>query len=101
MSLPLTPSFPGEFLILLGINKNSFIISILISFFLIFSTSYNILLLNKLLYGQISLYLLKFKDLSLNEFSSFLPLLIFSIIFSIFCYPIINNIFLFISYIIL
>ena len=101
MSLPTTASFPGEFLILLGSFKNSLYIGIFITFLLIFSTSYNIFLLNRVIFGKLSLNLIKFKDLSQNEIYSLYPVIFFSIILGILCYTLINNITLFIYYIII
>jgi NADH-quinone oxidoreductase subunit M len=90
ISFPLTSAFPGEFLILLGILKNSIYSSILVILSLIIYTSINILLLNKILFGNISLYLLKFFDLNYYEFLCILPFFLFNFYFGIYCNSLIN-----------
>ena len=83
ISLPLTSSFPGELLLLLGSYKNSSLITILVILLLFISTIFNIYILNRVLFGKLTNYLTKFKDISYNEFISFLPLILFSILFSL------------------
>lgn len=93
-SLPLTSSFPGEILILFSSYKGSLFISLLILFTILLSTGYNFILVNRLLFGSYSIYLFKYKDISLNELLSLFPLLLFNILLGIFTKPIINMIIL-------
>jgi NADH-quinone oxidoreductase subunit M len=90
MSIPLTSSFPGELLILLGTYKGSIIISIIMLLLLLLSTGYNILLLNKVIYGSISIYIKKYIDLTLNEVLTLIPLIIFNFLLGILTNPLID-----------
>lgn len=55
MGLPLTSGFIGEFLVLLGTFQNNYIISISILLTLFLNTIYNIILLARILYGNLFL----------------------------------------------
>jgi NADH-quinone oxidoreductase subunit M len=90
ISLPTTSSFPGEFLIILGVFKNTLIISIILLISLLFATTYNINIFNKIIFGQISKYIYKFRDLTRNEFLTLLPLLIYNFYFGLYTLPILN-----------
>jgi NADH-quinone oxidoreductase subunit M len=90
ISLPSTSSFPGEFLMFLGILKNSFIIGIILLISLLFATTYNILFFNKLLFGQLSSFLLKFKDLSKNELLTLTPFLFFNFFLGLYSSPLLH-----------
>lgn len=90
MSIPLTSSFPGEFLILLGVYKGSIIISIILILLLLVSTGYNMLLINKVIFGNISTHIKKYRDITLNEILTLIPLIIINIILGIFTNPLIN-----------
>lgn len=94
ISLPTTSSFPGEILFFLGSIKYSMFFTIILLFFLIFSTAYNILILNKVIFGNLSLSILKYKDLSLNEFLSLIPLIFFNFVLGINSTPIIDIIYI-------
>ena len=68
-SFPGTASFIGEFLILVPLLKLNFFVGFLTSLSLFFSALYSIWLINRVLFGSLSSYLLKFNDLNLREFS--------------------------------
>jgi len=68
LALPGTLSFLGEFFILLGsFNRNSFV-GVVLSLSMIFSASYSLLLVNRVLSGNFSSFLFYFSDLSRIEF---------------------------------
>lgn len=53
MGLPLTSGFVGEFLVLLGATKQSYFIIFTILFILLLNTIYNIILMTRILYGNL------------------------------------------------
>ena len=55
MGLPLTSGFIGEFLVLVGVFQHSYFISICILLILLLNTIYNIILLTRILYGNLLL----------------------------------------------
>ena len=81
ISLPGLASFISEILIIIGTIKYNLYVTLFISFSIIFSTAYSIWLLNRLIYGQLSPYILKYKDISFNEFINILPFFIICYIF--------------------
>ena len=96
MSLPGLASFISEILIIISTFKYNIFICILITFSIIFSTTYSIWLNNRILFGQISPYLLKFKDLSLNELLVLLPFSFFTILFGLNSSPILSMLHLYV-----
>jgi proton-translocating NADH-quinone oxidoreductase chain M len=77
IALPGTSSFVGEFLILLGIYKINFFISLFATLGVILCGGYSLWLCNRILFGNLKTnYTLIFKDLEFREFSILLPLLL-------------------------
>lgn len=54
---------------------------------IILSTAYNFLIVNRILYGTNSIYINKYKDLTINELLTIIPLIIFNILLGIFTNP--------------
>lgn len=79
LSLPLTSSFISEFYLLLSFLFNSIWFGILVIIMLLFNTIYNFNILNKLLYGNITIYINKFKDITYNEYLILIPLFIINL----------------------
>ena len=90
ISFPLTSAFPGELLILFGILKDNIWIGFILLLLLFITTSYNFIILNKLLFGNLSIYLKSFLDLSLNEFYTLFPFILFNLFLGLFSSPLIN-----------
>lgn len=99
LSLPLTSSFISEFYLLLSFLSNSILFGILVIIMLLFSTIYNFNILNKLLYGNISIYINKFKDITYNEYLILLPLFIINLYIGILPNNFINIIYNNVNYI--
>lgn len=83
ISLPLTSSFISEILIIISTIKLNFFVGILITFSLIFSTTYGIWLANRILFGELSKYLPHFLDLTKTEIVALLPLVILTILLGV------------------
>lgn len=83
VSLPLTSSFISEILVIISTLKFNFFVAFLISFSLLFSTTYGIWLANRLLFGDFSKYIEISKDLTKTEIIALLPLIILTIILGI------------------
>lgn len=79
MSLPLTSSFIGEFWILRTFLNENLVLVIIPLICLFFNTLFNITLYNKVIYSSLSNYLLKYKDISLLEWISLIPLIIYNL----------------------
>ena len=62
-------------------------ISIIILLTIILSTGYNFLIVNRILYGTNSIYIYKYKDLTINEILTLIPLIVLNIILGIFTNP--------------
>lgn len=62
-------------------------ICIIILITIIISTAYNFLIVNRILYGTNSIYINKYKDLSINEFLTLIPLIVLNILLGIFTNP--------------
>jgi NADH-quinone oxidoreductase subunit M len=90
VSFPLTSGFIGELLLLIGIQNYSIITSLLILLGLLITTAFNFKILIKLLFGRLSIYIKKYKDLTINEFLSLFPLLLLNLILGIYCLPLIK-----------
>lgn len=90
ISFPGTSSFVGEFLILVGSFKVNTSVTFLGATGVIIGGAYSLWLLNRIAFGNLKIqYIDKFLDVSLREFTIFLPLIIGTIVVGI--YP---NIFL-------
>lgn len=77
IALPGTSSFVGEFLLLNGIYKISFVCCIVSALGVILCGAYSLWLYNRIMFGNLKIdYTLKFKDLSFIEFTVMLPLTI-------------------------
>jgi proton-translocating NADH-quinone oxidoreductase chain M len=77
IALPGTSSFIGEFLLLLGVFKISFIISLIATTGVVLCGAYSLWLYNKITFGNLKTnFVLRFKDISFREFSTLLPLVL-------------------------
>ncbi len=86
IALPGTSSFIGEFLILLGLFKQSAIICIFSCLGVILCGTYSLWMYNKIIFGNLKIdYTLQFQDLTKREFFILCPLIFF--IFLIGFYP--------------
>lgn len=86
IALPGTSSFAGEFLILVGIYKNSIFACVLSALGVILCGSYSLWLYNRVVFGNFKInYTLVFKDISEREFMVLLPIAAF--IFILGFYP--------------
>ena len=83
ISLPLTSSFISEILIIISTFKINLFVALLISFSLLFSTTYAIWLANRILFGQFSNYIVISNDLTISEFFALLPFLVFTLFLGI------------------
>ena len=100
ISLPFCSSFLSEFFILLSSFHSNPFLSFLLLFSLLLSSSFVMWFTIRLLFGSPSPYLFSYlksspliggyKDLSLNEFISLFPLLVFTIFFTFFPNPFIS-----------
>lgn len=83
VSLPLTSSFISEILVIISSFKFNFFVAFLISFSLLFSTTYGIWLANRILFGEYTRYIEISKDLTKTEIVGLIPLIILTIILGI------------------
>lgn len=90
ISLPFTSSFIAELFILFSSSKINILLTILLTFSLIFSSSYVIFLTNRILFGSPSSNLSYFLDLSFSEFISLFVMFIITIIFGFYPNPLLN-----------
>jgi NADH-quinone oxidoreductase subunit M len=87
IALPGTSSFVGEFLLLLGVYKDSFWSAFLGSTGVILCGIYSLWLINRLVFGNLKLdYTVSFKDINIRELFSVLPLIVFSLFSGIYPY---------------
>jgi NADH-quinone oxidoreductase subunit M len=78
IALPLTSSFVGEFLILLGVYQFNTIACFISALGVILCGSYSLWLYNRIVFGNLKIsYTLQYMDLNLKEFFVLLPLLFF------------------------
>lgn len=84
ISLPLTSNFIGEILLFITYSSNNLILIIILLIYLILTSSYNLILLNKIIYGKLSTYLIKYHDLTYKEFLILTWLMIINILFGIY-----------------
>ena len=85
VSLPLTNSFVGEFLILLGLFQFNPILAIITGTTIILGAVYLLKMYQKIMYGPTNELTADFKDLTLKEMLLFLPIII--LIFAIGIFP--------------
>lgn len=91
MGLPGTCSFVGEFLILVGVLQENFLVAFFGGVGLILSAVYVIWLFNRVVFGPVSIYISSYKDISKREFYLNLPFLFFIFFFGIFPYYFFNS----------
>jgi proton-translocating NADH-quinone oxidoreductase chain M len=85
IALPGTSSFVGEFLLLIGIYKNSVVTCIFSALGVILSGAYSLWLYNRIIFGNLKInYTIAFLDLSKREFVILLPILFFILIIGIY-----------------
>ncbi|MDR3653595.1 MAG: NADH-quinone oxidoreductase subunit M [Paludibacter sp.] len=75
ISLPLTNSFVGEFLILLGLFQSNMIIAIIAGLTIILGAVYILKMYQKVMYGAKSVATENFTDLTLSEMLVFVPII--------------------------
>ncbi len=75
ISLPLTNSFVGEFLILLGLFQTNKILAIIAGLTIILGAVYILKMYQKVMYGERSAATEKFTDLTFSEMLVFLPII--------------------------
>jgi len=83
VSIPLTSNFIGELCIYIGYFNNNIILILILLFYLLLTTTYNFIILNKVIYGKLSIYIKKYHDLTYKEFILLGWLLIINILFGI------------------
>jgi len=85
IAFPLTSSFVGEFLILVGIFESNTFVAVLGSTGMVLGTIYSLWLYNRICFGQIKeKYIRLFSDLTFEELSVFLPLIAATFIMGIY-----------------
>jgi NADH-quinone oxidoreductase subunit M len=84
LAFPGTSAFVGEFLIFSGLIANNFILFFIASTSVVFVAFYTFWLFNRIFFGPNTLNTIKYADLNLEEFLSFLLLSIFVIILGLF-----------------
>lgn len=95
---PLTFNFVGELLILVGLAHFNLLILFLSGIGLFQSVIYSILLYNKLMFGNIKIFIKKIKDATLFEFNSLFSLAFMSIFFGIWPMSILDSVYLILSH---
>jgi NADH-quinone oxidoreductase subunit M len=85
VALPLTNSFVGEFLILLGVFQFNKIIAIIAGLTIILGAVYMLRMYQKIMYGEKSVATMEFADLTTNEILLFVPIIV--CIFLVGVYP--------------
>ena len=83
IAFPLTLNFIAEFFSILTAFKYSIILSLICCIGAFISIIYSLYMFNRIFFGEISPYLLYPRDLLFLEFNSFLPLILFTLIFGI------------------
>jgi len=84
ISLPLTNSFVGEFLILLGLFQSNMIIAIIAGLTIILGAVYILKMYQKVMYGAKSAATENFTDLTLREILVFVPIIVMIFLVGIF-----------------
>jgi proton-translocating NADH-quinone oxidoreductase chain M len=90
-SFPGTASFIGEFIILYPLLELNTIIGGLTAFSLLLSTLYTIWLINRVLFGSLTIYINKYNDLYFREFSILTLFSVLIIFFGLYPAPIFNG----------
>jgi NADH-ubiquinone oxidoreductase chain 4 len=97
-SFPGTASFIGEFIILFPLLKLNPFIGILTTFSLLFSSLYSIWLINRIIFGSLTIYINKFNDLKFREISILILFTTIIIYFGLFPQIIFDNLMISLSY---
>jgi proton-translocating NADH-quinone oxidoreductase chain M len=97
-SFPGTASFIGEFIILFPLLKLNPFIGILTTLSLLFSSLYSIWLINRIIFGSLTIYITKFNDLKLREISILILFTTIIIYFGLFPQLIFDNLMISLSY---
>ena len=84
ISVPLTSSFVGEFLIMAGSFEVAPLITIIACVSVLFGTSYGIWMYNRICFGTISPYIDNYRDLTRSEFYAHVPLILLAFLFGIY-----------------
>jgi len=98
LSFPGTSSFIGEFLILLPLFELNPIVGLFTSLSALLSAVYSIWLINRIIFGSLTMYVVKFNDLFFREFSILLFFTFLVIFFGLSPHIIFNSLFLSFSY---
>lgn len=83
ISFPLTSNFIGELCTFISYFNNNIILIFILLIYLLLSTTYNLIILNKIIYGKLTIYIKKYHDLTYKEFIILIWLLFINIIFGI------------------
>lgn len=84
IAMPGTSSFMGEFLLLLGVYQNSFLLCVLATLGVIFCGSYSLWLYNRICFGNLKKNnTLLYQDLTRKEFLILFPFFVLVILFGI------------------
>jgi NADH:ubiquinone oxidoreductase subunit 4 (subunit M) len=97
-SFPGTASFIGEFIILFPLLKLNTFIGILTTFSLLFSSLYSIWLINRIIFGSLTIYINKFNDLKFREISILILFTTIIIYFGLFPQIIFDKLMISLSY---
>lgn len=81
--VPGSSSFIGEFLVLVGTFKINTTVALLASLGIILSAIYSIWLYNRVMFGQLTIYLHKYNDITLREFIILLPFILLILLLGI------------------
>jgi len=93
-SFPLTFNFVGELLILIGIAHFNFYVLFFLALGVFFSVVYSILLYNKLMFGNVKLFIRKIKDLNFTEFNYLLSFVLALLLLGFFPNVVIDTIYI-------
>lgn len=94
LGFPGTSSFIGEFIILLPLFELNPFVGVLTSLSILFSSIYSIWLINRIIFGSLTIYISKFNDLLFREFSILFFLAVLIIFFGLSPHLIFNSLFL-------
>lgn len=84
LAFPGTSAFIGELLIFSGLFANNFLLFLLSSTSVIFVAFYTFWLFNRIFFGPYNLNILQYADLNLEEFLSFITLIIYIVLLGLF-----------------
>lgn len=98
LSFPGTSSFIGEFIILLPLFELNPFVGLFTSLSALLSAIYSIWLINRIIFGSLTMYVVKFNDLFFREFSILLFFTFLVIFFGLSPHIIFNSLFLSFSY---